>query len=186
MSKFRDHVQDIREEVNHDPISCIPQLHSSTPQKFVKNILRKYSINDLLTNITLIDPFFTALDISIFMSYFEPMPKVSLEVISKFETYEDNDTNKEARKIKIKSMVPFFTTNGLLSAISFIQTKEQMHDRYLVFWSSNILLDVLSIGGSINQRFSDNTHILQITDKYFEYNVIKYISAMRANKLSAF
>jgi hypothetical protein len=186
MSNLRDLVKDLRQGKVRSSLSCIPGIVDKDPYKYAKHLFDSTMLNQRDTNkISIIDQYFSVQDLYIITDFFGGFRRIKLEVVSKFKS-ADNDDPKIDRIEILKKQSKNICENGLFSEIQFIQSSEKMHDRYYIFWRDDIVKLVISVGGSVSQRFDYYVFISEITEKYLETCIIQYYELLCGNILKRF
>jgi hypothetical protein len=182
MNSYREYTKKFKEIVPTS-LSCIPQVISNDPYDYVKKLFIQSIRNDRkTTKVTIIDPYIILSDVSRMAELFGGYDRISLEVISKFDSAEkEKSETKEERKNKIKETAERLCRNSIFREISFFQTTEQMHDRYIIVWDGDIIVRSLAIGGSLAQNFEKYISIIEITDKSFEQCLLSYLLKLKSN-----
>jgi len=183
MSTFRDLAKATREIVAPTTISCIPQIISKNPFDYAKEIIRSEIITSrLCTKITIIDPYVNESDVFILAEIYGGYSDLHMEVITKFETHEnEEETDKQNRKKRVSDAANFLCKNGIFKKIDFFHSTEQMHDRYLIAWHENDVKRIFLIGGSIGQKFGQNTCIIRLENLRMQSFVLIYLKKMKDN-----
>lgn len=183
MSAFRDLAKTTREIIAPTTLSCIPQIISKDPFDYAKEIIRSEIItNRLCTKITIIDPYVNESDIYILAEIYGGYSDLHMEVVTKFESHgNESETDKQKRKIRVGDAANFLCRNRFFQKIDFFHSTEQMHDRYLIAWHGNDVKRIFLIGGSIGQKFGQNTCIIRLENLRMQSLVLIYLRKMKDN-----
>ena len=187
MNSLDQYVQNARTGSVRTSSSCIPAILDSDAYGYAKNLFNSMvSSNRDINKITVIDQYFSSEELFIVAEFFGGYRQIQLEVISKFISADKTDGDKANRIELLKNRAKQVCTNGIFAGISFIHSKERMHDRYFIFWRDSIVKLVILSGGSILQKFEDFISISEITDKYHENCILQYYGLLCSNVLSRF
>lgn len=183
VSRLRDRINNRRNLLVSKSNSCIPKAVSDKPFDYAVSLF-KASVHHTpkIEKISIIDPYIMPIDLDNLTSLFGGSSKITLEIISKFNSVGDEDEKKD-RKIKINERKSHLVKNGLFKSIDLIHSKESMHDRYYIYWCEEAILKVFFVGGSIGQKFSDYIGVVEISDKFMLNNIATYYNKLTSNKL---
>lgn len=180
MSDLRNRLRERKRGLVSRSNSCIPQLVSSDPidiaKQFFQSVLHKnYSVD----KVTVIDPYILPIDIDSLSMLFGGRSSVSLEVVSKFESFEGGE-EKDVRKSMIENRAEYMAKNGIFMRVEFIHSLQSMHDRYYIFWENLTIKSVYFVGGSIGQKFESYIGILEVNDLFMISNIKRYYESLLA------
>lgn len=183
VTRLRDRINSRRNLLVSKSNSCIPKSVSDEPFEYAVSLFNASVHNTPeIEKISIIDPYIMPIDLDNLTSLFGGSTKITLEIISKFNSVGDEDEKKD-RKIKINKRKGHLVRNGLFKSIDLIHSKESMHDRYYIYWFEEVMLKVFFVGGSIGQKFGDHIGIVEISDKFMLNNISTYYYKLTSNKL---
>ena len=182
VSRLRDRINNRRNILVIKSNSCIPKVISEKPFEYATSLFKESVHNTpIIEKISIIDPYIMPLDLDNLTTLFGGSNKITLEIISKFNSVGNDE--KEDQKIKINERKSYLEKNGLFKNIDLIHSKESMHDRYYIYWGKEEMLKVFFIGGSIAQKFNDYISIVEISDKFMLNNISIYYDKLVYNQL---
>ncbi|ENC6432635.1 hypothetical protein [Aeromonas enteropelogenes] len=173
MDSIRDILNERKKRIVSRSNSCIPLLNSQDPFSYAEQLFKDYTRSIAhVDQISIIDPYITPLDLDNLSSLFGGSQKITLDIISKFDSSNAEDSvdetkiGKDDRKLLIQKRKEALLEQGVFRDILFTHSLEPMHDRYYIYWHENSLISAFSIGGSIAQRFGQYIGIIEVNDPY--------------------
>lgn len=182
MSYLKKRAQNFKSQAIEHGNCFIPQLESgdNSPLDYVSNFFRSFLISNYeIDKIIIIDPYLSTAELQRLAKLFGGDSKNKLEIITKFQTFQTDDLNKEDTINKVLLRKNELISNGLFNAIDIMHSQVSMHDRYLIFSKNGKISFIFTTGGSINQNFTDYIYLHQVSDPYFFNSIIQYYEILK-------
>lgn len=142
---------------------------------FKSYLMSNYEINKIIV----IDPYMTVADLQRLTMLFGGNSKNILEVITKFEAFQREESSKQQTIQEIVTGKNKLVENGVFNNINIYHSQMTMHDRYFIFGNNDRIISIFTVGGSINQEFESYIQLQEVSDSYFSDSIIHYYQMLR-------